>query len=238
MMGGLPQTVWLFLAGGLLGSGHCIGMCGGFAATLGAQTVPMRSIVARQLAYGCGRVFTYAFLGAVGGAAGLYLSRFRLPLFATQQLFAVLAGVVMILVAAPVLGLPAIRWNPLGRFALSLGPVFARFYHMRSRTGYFLAGIANGFLPCGLVYAFLAKAIADHDVLAGWVSMAAFGIGTLPAMTAVGCGTRVMSHAVRAKVYRVAAVLVLALGVVTIGRAFAVSPDAPCCAEHVHASSP
>jgi sulfite exporter TauE/SafE len=107
-------------------------------------------------------------------------------------------------------------------------PLFAYFLNARGWFGYFLAGLANGFLPCGLVYAFLALAAAAQDGPRGALIMTLFGIGTMPAMLAIGCGTRLLTHGVRRQIYRVAAVFVVALGSVTLYRGWP-SADAPCC---------
>lgn len=227
------QSALIFLVGGFLGSAHCLGMCGGFAAAIGAAEIPLRHTLARQLVYTLGRIFTYAFLGAVGAAAGVYLARYRTPLIGIQQAFSILAGVIMILVALSVLGVLKLRSVfPSGVGAL-LTPVFTHFLNARGWTGFFLAGLANGFLPCGLVYAFLAQAVASGDVRTGFVSMAAFGLGTGPAMIAIGCGSTLLSHRARLRVYRVAACFVLAIGVVTIKRALPATGAAATCEHEV-----
>jgi sulfite exporter TauE/SafE len=222
------------LAGGLLGSAHCIGMCGPIAAALGTIDVPLRPLVVRHLAYNLGRVFTYAFMGAMAGAAGLWLSQYRLPMIAAQQLFAVVAGVIMLAVGLSVLGL--IRLPRTWAVPEIFAPLYRGLLNARSVGGFFLAGLANGFLPCGLVYSFVALAAAGGSVAAGWLLMAAFGLGTLPAMLAVGCGSRLLTHAARLRVYRVAAVLIVLLGGVTVARAFT-APAGACHGAAVDATA-
>lgn len=203
---------------GLLSSAHCVGMCGGFAATIGATAKNFRANFLRQLIYSVGRVFTYVFLGACGGYVGLRLSGYQNELLTIQQIFSVVAGVVMILVGASVLGLIRLRWlsmsGPCGVFI----PMFKHYLESKNVIGFFLAGIANGFLPCGLVIAFLAKAVSTGEVMRGMAIMAAFGLGTMPAMIAIGCGSALISHKIRIKVFRVAACLIIITGVVTISR--------------------
>lgn len=226
-------TLGAVLVGGLLGSAHCIGMCGGIAAALGTIDLPMRPLVLRHLAYNFGRVFTYAFMGAMAGAAGLWLGQYRLPLVAAQQVFSILAGVIMLAVGLNVLGV--LRLPRSWAMPELLSPLFKALLNARSPGGFFLAGLANGFLPCGLVYAFVAMAAASGAVIAGGAIMAAFGLGTIPAMLAVGCGSRLLTHTARLRVYRVAAVLIVLLGSVTVARAFT-APSGVCHDESSHAT--
>jgi uncharacterized protein len=82
----------------------------------------------------------------------------------------------------------------------------------------FLAGAVNGLLPCGLVYAYLALAASAHDMLRGAAVMGLFGAGTIPVMAAVGCGGALLGHALRARVFRVAAWCVVLTGVLSVAR--------------------
>lgn len=227
----MTELVTVFTLG-LLSSAHCIGMCGGFAAAIGATKQPIWPNLSRQLVYSAGRIFTYSFLGACGGFAGLYLSRFESQLLTAQQVFSILAGVVMILVGASSLGLFGRKSRGAGSLTSLFAPLFRHFLNARGLGGFFLAGVANGFLPCGLVLAFLALALASGGVAQGALIMIAFGLGTVPAMVAIGCGANLMSHAVRAQVFRLAASLVIISGALTIHRGWS-PPAEDCCAEEI-----
>ncbi len=224
----MSELVAVFILG-LLSSAHCVGMCGGFAAAISATGQPIWPMLARQLIYSAGRLSTYAFLGAVGGAAGLYVAQFNTSLVNVQRTFSILAGVMMILIGASVLGL--LRLSFLSKLGLEtlFAPMFRQFLNARSVGGFFLAGLANGFLPCGLVYAFLAKAVAGASVGYGAAIMLAFGLGTVPAMVAIGCGSALLSRTVRHRVYQFAACMVIVVGVVTISRAIPHSGEEDCC---------
>lgn len=216
------------MAGGFLSSAHCIGMCGGFAGAIGSARARIAPLVARQLVYNAGRVFTYAFLGMIAGAAGMRLSGFAIGPINLQQAFALLAGLLMVGLGLSGLGLlplPA-RWKSAG--AALFAPLFNFFLNAKGWWGYFLAGIANGYLPCGLVYAFLALAAASGDALTGTAVMVFFGLGTLPAMLSIGLGARLLSPALRSRVMRVAAVFVIALGALTVYRGWPTRAGA-CC---------
>lgn len=225
----------LVSAGGFLASAHCIGMCGGFACALAATDSGGWKFVGRQLTYNFGRIFTYAFLGALAGSAGVFLSRMRWGGVTAPQALSLAAGVIMIglgLSAMGIIRLPQ-RWTSLegGLFA----PLFAHFMGPRSWAGHFGAGVANGFLPCGLVYAFLATAAAAGDGLHGMLLMVFFGLGTVPAMLLAAGGGRVLSVAARRRVYQAAAVLIVAMGVMTVVRGWPRSEGAcPACGEETH----
>lgn len=214
-----------------IGSAHCIGMCGGFAAAIGATRERFTPLLLRQLTYSAGRVFTYAFMGACAGYVGLYFSRFDTGgLVTAQQVFSILAGVTMIVVGAAVLGLFGRRKpGKVGAIAALFAPMFRQLLGARGGVGYFIAGVANGFLPCGFVYAFLAMAVATQDVVQGLAIMVAFGLGTVPAMLAIGCGATLLSHTARLRVYRVAAVFIVIAGGATLYRAFPLGRAANCC---------
>lgn len=186
----------LFLAG-LLGSlSHCVGMCGPFVlAQVGArlERVPAagmrewhRLAGAAAAPYHLGRATSYAALGGLAG--GLTGGLATLP--ALRHLAAsllALAAAMFLLGALRQVGLwpglgvggaaPAPGW--VGRV---LGPLFAAPVGWR---GYAL-GLGLGFLPCGLLYGALAAAAATGSALAGAMGMAAFALGTVPALVAAG----------------------------------------------------
>jgi len=217
----------MVVAASFLGSAHCIGMCGGLAGALGATSTPFWKTFSRQLIFTSGRIFTYSFLGALGGFAGLSLSRYQSSLLGVQQVFSCLAGLIMLYVGLSTLGLwPRRKQGEQARFSLMqvlttkfLTPLFNHFLNARGWFGFFSAGLATGFLPCGLVYAFLAMAASKGNPLHGMILMACFGLGTAPAMLLIGCGSHVLSHAMRVRVHRVAACFMLVMGGMTIFRA-------------------
>lgn len=216
------------IAGSFLASAHCVGMCGGLAAAIGASRAPLGPMLGRQLIYTSGRIFTYAFLGAVGGLAGSALGNLQTPLIGAQQVFSILAGVVMLLVGLSTLGILPKRAGGAGPLSRLFAPIFNHFLNTPGRWGYFLAGLATGFLPCGLVYAFLALAVATGNAMHGLALMAWFGLGTAPAMILVGCGSGLLTHAARAHVLRLAACFMIIMGAAAIYRA-APTGDKPCC---------
>ena len=209
----------LIALGGLLGSSHCLGMCGPFAITIGLGTGGWWSGLARQLAYSFGRIFTYSCAGALVGYGGLRLAGRGDSFGYLQAAFCVFAGMLLI-----VQGLASLHLLP--RFVAHKGPNlacgalrnFGGLLRSRRLTHVFLAGLFTGFLPCGLVYAYLALAASTADLFHGLATMAVFGTGTMPAMVLVGAGGQLLSLAVRRRLFQVAAICVILTGVLTIDR--------------------
>jgi sulfite exporter TauE/SafE len=192
----LPQLTGAFLAG-LVGSGHCIAMCGPLAASCTRTRTGLP-------AWHLGRVLAYGSLGAVAGAVGRTLpGPAWIPALVASLFLAWFAGGLAGLLPEPRL-IPA-RLARLGAGAAArpaLGPQF-------------LFGVANGFLPCGLVYAALGIAISQADPLGGAAAMLAFGAGTVPALTAAALGFRRLL-AGRLAIRRWFALLVLVTGLWTV----------------------
>ena len=222
------MTPYLAVFGGaLLGSAHCIGMCGGFAAAIGASKPNLRAVLPRQLIYTVGRIFTYAFLGALAGFAGMRLNQYETSLLNAQRIFSMIAGIVMLGVGVSALGILRKKRNGPSRVGKLFAPIFTHFLNGSATGAYFAAGVATGFLPCGLVYAFLALAIAAANVGEGMLIMTCFGLGTAPTMIAIGCGSTLLSVGQRTRVFRVAGALMLIMGAVTIYRA--IPHEDSCC---------
>jgi sulfite exporter TauE/SafE len=209
----------LVLLGGLLGSAHCLGMCGPLALTLGAGSASAAVNLRRQLVYSAGRIFTYSFCGAAGGFAGGWLGRQSRALTLSQAWIAIVAGAALVLiglVAAGVLPRRASRW--LGSVPCSAARGLKTFLTAPGWANVLLAGVFTGFIPCGLVYAFLLKAVSTASLWQGAATMAAFGLGTVPLMAAAGCGASLFDRLPRERLYRLAAWSVVLAGAMTLGR--------------------
>jgi sulfite exporter TauE/SafE len=219
----------LFLAG-FAGSFHCIGMCGGFACALGPDPRGAGATSVRHVLYNTGRLTTYCFLGALAGGLGHAISTslglqsdqatpfLRASLDAGQRALAVVAGLLMIIMALSFFGLRG--WHRVtGGFG---GSTLVNSLRSLLRTPGHAAplalGVLNGFLPCPLVYAMVAQAASTVDVLAGCLTMAVFGLGTFPAMLAMGGLGRLLAPRWRQRGVRLAGGFILALGLITLSR--------------------
>ncbi len=214
----MDQWPLIFLAG-LLGSSHCVGMCGGFALSIGMGATGWKNNLGRQLTYSLGRIFTYTFAGAVVGFLGVHLNQQSSELVNFQAVLSITAG--LLLVAQ---GLFAAGWIPAWRKSLAphttclARTFFGSFLTAPGLWNVFIAGLLTGFLPCGLVYAFLALAASSGSMPAGMAIMALFGGGTIPIMVLTGAGATVLSRTARAKLLKVAAVCVILTGVLAMAR--------------------
>lgn len=185
----MTPALIVFLAG-LAGSLHCIGMCGGFACGLGADARGPLASLQRHLVYNLGRVASYCFLGALVGHAGLLLIGLDVGNpwgFTLQRALALLSGGLMVFVGLQFLGLLRHRrLAPIGAGAEGIVRGLRRLVAAPGPAAPLALGMLNGFLPCPLVYAFVAQAASSGNAVGGLQTMAAFGLGTFPAMLAVG----------------------------------------------------
>jgi hypothetical protein len=211
----------LAFAGGVAGSLHCIGMCGGLVALLTGGT---RS---RLVLYNLARVNTYAALGAVAGALGSAVVTWG-PLDVAARALAAVGGLAIVAVGLEWAGLLAPRgqWVVV-RVQQRIAAHARALLEARSPWAPVAFGTANAFLPCHLIYAFVLMAAAAGSVGYGALTMLAFGLGTLPAMMLAGSARALLPTPATASVARVAGALIVVLGVVTIARAFG-------AAGHVH----
>jgi hypothetical protein len=222
----------LIFVAGIAGSMHCVGMCGGFACALAPDPRGRAATMRRHLLYNGGRVTTYAFLGAVAGSVGGELLGGP-----AQRLLAIVSGALMVFI-----GLQFFGWfaRPAARLEAGVGIVDVsglRAVLKSPRPAAPLAfGVLNGFLPCPLVYAFAAQAAASGGALPGLGVMLAFGLGTFPAMLAVGgAGAWLRSGPEggarwRLQGVRAAGAFIVLLGLITLARGLV-----PMAA-HVHAA--
>ncbi len=205
----------LAFAGGLIGSLHCIGMCGGFVAIL--ATAAGDRAWHRVVAYNLARVATLAAIGAVAGAFGAAFVALG-PIAVAERALAVVAGAVIALV-----GLEAMGWLPArgqrvaawvqGSVARALGDLLRG----RSLAGPFAFGVLNAFLPCHLIYAFAAMAAGTGSIVAGYGTMLAFGLGTVPAMMAPGAARTLLAGG-GGQLRRLAGGVVVVVGLLTVAR--------------------
>lgn len=218
---------------GLLGSLHCAAMCGPLMLALPVPPGGPAKFLAGRIVYQLGRVGTYALLGVVAGVIGksIFLAGF-------QRWLAIALGVAILLgflfskkiaLAAPVVRL-------VGRLKVAMGTQLQR----RSFRSLALLGMLNGLLPCGLVYVAMAGAVSRGTILSGVGYMAAFGLGTMPAMLAVSLSGKIFPASLRLKLRSAIPVSICLLAGLLILRGLALgipylSPDlaaagAGCCA--------
>lgn len=165
---------------GLFGSLHCIGMCGPLALSLPLQGKTGTERLVRAVLYNLGRAFTYAILGLLLGFAGQ-----QFFLLGYQQLLTVLTGIVLLLALFAGLYRPGTRLLP-ARVQARVGTLLGRLLRTAGKpASFFMVGMVNGLLPCGLVYLAAGSALATGNAWSGACLMFLFGMGTFPLMIAV-----------------------------------------------------
>jgi len=166
------------LAFGLFSSFHCIGMCGAIAFSLPVKHLSNSKKIAGILLYNFGRVTVYSTFGLLFGLLGR-----QLYIAGLQQWFSIIAGVVIILVVLQyVFKKPLMHLPGFNKAQIFIQDMIGRFLRAKNLSELFFLGMANGLLPCGLVYFAVIGAVATGSALSAVLFMAFFGLGTLPAM--------------------------------------------------------
>lgn len=173
---------------GLLGGGHCVGMCGGI---VGAVTMTLPGSKPKWpflLSYNLGRIGSYTLAGVVAGGVGAS-SFFLEQVLPIEKMLYALASLMLVLLGLYLAGI----WRVLtrleavgGKLWQHIQPYSRRLLPVRTIAQSLLLGMLWGWLPCGLVYSVLVAAIATANPLQGGLLMLAFGLGTLPTLLAMG----------------------------------------------------
>lgn len=200
---------------GLLGSFHCVGMCGPIAFMLPVDRTNSYRKITQVTLYHFGRLLAYSLIGLVFGLVGK-----GLYIFGLQQQLSIIIGVVMIIAVL----IPYNTFNkfnfskPLYRFIGKIKSALGKELKKKSPDTFLTIGFLNGFLPCGLVYMAVFASIAFGDVLDGMLYMLAFGIGTIPLMTLAIYISRFLSGKVRNYIQKLIPVFVIIIGLLFILR--------------------
>lgn len=224
---------------GLLGSAHCIGMCGGFVISLGLHSANRRHNVARQLSFSTGRVVTYGVLGALAGFCGMRIERWSWSMNQVVSVLALVAG--LFLIAQGLVSVGWVRWPSMRRApaACLAASIFSTFQRGSRLSDAFHLGLLTGFLPCGLLYGLLALAANTRDFLTGALVMICFGLGTIPALLLTGCGAHLLTGFWRKRLYQLAGWCLIVTGIITVSRGMdlqsfvlrtSTTADCPFCA--------
>jgi len=216
-MGGVELSTIFFVA--LLGSfGHCIGMCGGFViayttAKVDAEWSKSHQMIAHLL-YSLGRVTSYMIIGAIFGYLGQKIS-FSMT---TKGVLFISVGLLMLLIGLSLIG--KIKFLNSIESSIAQSSLFSKLFkqvsHAKRLRSFYLMGMLNGFIPCGLVYFFATAAIVAGSALQGAIVMGIFGVATIPAMLGVGIfSSLIKDSSYRQLVIKIAAVLVMLFGLFT-----------------------
>ncbi len=188
----------------------------------------------RQVAYNLARVNTLVAIGALSGWIGYSIMQTG-PVWLIERILPLVAGSLMLVIGLEMLGI-------IGALTARWGRAVEIFVRrplqdaMRSKSiGAPLAlGVFNAFLPCQLVYAFAARAASTASVLEGMTTMLWFGLGTVPAMLAMGTISRLVPGLLRSRIVNISGLLVIVFAVITILRALGIPIHAEHGIAHAH----
>jgi hypothetical protein len=191
------ETAIAAFAMGVIGSFHCVGMCGPLALALPLKDDNLQSKFTGALLYNSGRIVTYSLFGL---AAGLLGKSFEV--FGFQQWLSILAGALIVLLLLISRVFPSLFKNVqvASIFFQRLRHYFGQLFFKKNQSTLFAIGFLNGLLPCGLVYLAIAAATATGGLLSAVVFMAAFGAGTLPVMWSIAFWGNFISIPIRQKI--------------------------------------
>lgn len=193
------QLILAAITMGMLGSFHCIGMCGPIALSLPLKNDSSWAKFSGALFYNSGRIVTYIAFGLLFGIIGKSVA-----VFGFQQWLSIILGLVIL--AFIILPKRFAHFNQQNfilrffeRIRLSLGQLFQK----NNFSSLFSIGLLNGLLPCGLVYMAAVVAISTGSIANSMVFMAAFGFGTLPMMWSIAFFGNYVSISFRQNIRRV-----------------------------------
>lgn len=206
---------WTAFTLGLVGSLHCVGMCGPIAMALPYQSSYRWQVAGKMLLYQSGRILTYTLLGTVLGLFGMGMF-----IAGIQTYVSLILGILLVIIVlfswnmeSQLLKIPALqRLNQWVKQQLG---------HLLRKPGFsslFLVGMLNGLLPCGLVYMAIIGALTTHNIAEGAIYMASFGLGTLPLMLATSVAGQFIGISWRNRLRKLIPVVLLAIAALLIMR--------------------
>ena len=206
---------------GLLGGGHCAGMCVGIVGAVSLSLPGSRPRIGFLLAYNLGRIASYGAAGLLAGAIGAS-SFFLDHVLPVERVLYALASVMLILLGLYLAGI----WRGVvvletvgGKLWRQVQPWSKRFLPVRTLPQALALGSIWGWLPCGLVYSVVVAALATGSPWHGAALMLAFGLGTLPALLAMGmAAVRMRAVLQHVWVRRLSGLVVIGFGLLGLWR--------------------
>ena len=181
---------------GMLGSFHCVGMCGPLALSLPLKNDSAATKLFGAMLYNSGRIVTYAVFGLIFGLIGKSVA-----LFGYQQWLSVILGIgILVFMLLPKKITAVKNKNSVLDFFEKLRQALGQLFFKKTRSSLFAIGLLNGLLPCGLVYMAAAGAVATGDLLSSVLFMAFFGLGTLPVMWSIAFFGNYVSMGIRQRI--------------------------------------
>ncbi len=207
--------LWSALIFGLLGSFHCVGMCGPIAFMLPVDRSNSTRKVFQIFSYHSGRLLAYSIIGLIFGLVGK-----RLYIFGIQQQLSIIIGVLMIVVVlTPVKTFNKYNFSkPLYRLISAVKTKLGKALKKKTADTFLTIGFLNGFLPCGLVYMAVLASLAMQNALYGGFYMMLFGLGTIPLMTTAIYLGKFLNSTIKQRIQKAIPVFVVIIGLLFIVR--------------------
>lgn len=200
---------------GLVGSLHCVGMCGPIAFMLPVSRTNSLKKISQISIYHFGRLLSYSIIGLIFGIVGK-----GLYIFGLQQQLSIVIGVLMILIVL----VPYQTFNkynfskPIYKLISKVKNALGKELQKKTPDTFLTIGFLNGFLPCGLVYMAVFAAIASGSALQGSIYMLIFGLGTIPLMTTAIYFSQFLKGNARQRIQKAIPVFIVLIGALFILR--------------------
>jgi len=207
--------LWSAIILGLLGSLHCVGMCGPIAFMLPVDRSNSTKKVTQIFTYHLGRLLAYGLIGLFFGLVGK-----SLYIFGIQQQLSIAIGILMILFVLT----PAQTFNkynfsrPLYKIISKIKSALGKSLKKKTADTFLTIGFLNGFLPCGLVYMAVFASLAMQGTGQGSLYMVLFGIGTIPLMTTAIYLGKFINTKVKQRIQKAIPVFIVIIGLLFILR--------------------
>ena len=207
--------LWSALIFGLLGSFHCVGMCGPIAFMLPVDRSNSARKVIQIFAYHLGRIFAYSLIGLFFGLIGK-----SLYIFGMQQQLSIVIGILMItVVLIPVQTFNKYNFSkPLYYIISKVKSALGSALKKKTADTFLTIGFLNGFLPCGLVYMAVFASMAMQNAVQGSLYMTLFGLGTIPLMTSAIYLGKFLNSTVKQRIQKATPIFVVIIGALFILR--------------------
>lgn len=200
---------------GILGSFHCVGMCGPIAFMLPVDRTNSSKKIVQTVLYHIGRLLSYATIGFIFGLLGR-----SFYIFGWQQWLSIIIGIAMIVAIL----MPQNIFNkynfskPMYKLVSKVKSALGAQFKKKSMDTFFTIGFLNGFLPCGLVYMAVFGAIASGNVIHGIGYMILFGMGTIPLMTTAIYIGKFLNTSIKQRIQKMIPMVVVVIGILFILR--------------------
>jgi len=207
--------LWSAFILGLLGSLHCVGMCGPIAFMLPVDRSHSVKKVIQISFYHIGRLLSYSIIGLLFGLIGK-----SLYLFGIQQQLSIVIGVLMIIIVI----IPGHIFNkhnfsqPIFKVISKLKSALGKSLKKKTPDTFLTIGFLNGFLPCGLVYMAVFASLAMQSLINGSLYMVLFGLGTIPLMTSAIYLGKFLNTTIKQRIQKAIPVFVVIIGLLFILR--------------------